>query len=115
MPALQRSTTHQNGEILTKPKRVFTHTDLVTFFNTYYCQFPDVVYQLQKVSLLPEITVPVAWLLEYNVTYHHFDGDSTRTYQMIILQKERPDGTPYLNSTFAIAVPAGLATPQEED
>ena len=100
------------GKAFANPERAFTHADLVAFFQTSFGNYQDPTYELLKVSLVPEIAVPVTWQVDYRAIYQ---GAQPRNFSMLIIQKEGYDGKPYLNITIPEEVPSGFSTPQEED
>jgi hypothetical protein len=103
------------GKAFSNPGRAFTHADLVVFFQTAFGNYQDPTYELLKVSLVPEIAVPVTWQVDYRATYQGLQHAQPRNFSMLIIQKEGYDGKPYLNVTIPEEVPPGFSTPQEED
>lgn len=93
--------------------RVFTRADVEAFFNAHWGAADYPKNELCSIALLPELDPPT-WLVHYQATWR--DGD-VGYYDLVVTQI--PTGVRsqpyYLNLVTEVALPAGLATVEEED
>jgi hypothetical protein len=101
-------------------ERHFTYADIEKFFNERSEKLNassdlKVERQIVCISILPELSPPT-WIVQYSATYHKgTESEWTDHALLLITEKRDYKGDPWLNGPMRHDLPAGFASPAEED